>query len=275
MDPNLGAAPVDPSLSIDTQLVDPNLNAAEEERDTQQQNGQEDPSFQVMPDVEKLMDVTMALDSMLRSYPSKKINQTSMEDAQQWISKVSAVVDLKTRLEKILEYATHIDELYPAITRLATPHAEESGANEDSSQDSNSMPFVDYALLNVLAACHTKLLDMLDLLIGHGKMCSHIFTQLPKDQERTYDIPEVRIGKVAPSKDRAASYYLMFTADFLDSLSGRTKELESVVSSPDEKRERESKILNLQCEILKDRTEGLMKGLVDLNEALTKQGLIH
>lgn len=279
LDPSLGTEPVDPNLA--TESIDPSLTATP---DIQQEVEQETPGAQ--PDVKQLLDYTLALDAIQRSFPSNELHHTSKENIQQWADKMSTMVNLKNQLEAILDHTSQLGALYSTIVNLSAPQKGAQEANGDCTvpscihedtfaPDSMPAPSIDYALLNVLVACHTKLLDILDQLLGHGRVCGQVVSQLPTDQEPTFDIPEIRIGKVVATKDRAATYFVTFLSDLLGGLVKHIGEVEAMAASAEGKRERESKVLGLQCEILKDRTNGVLKGLLDLKEDMTKQGLLH
>lgn len=280
VDPNLTPELVmDPNLATPTEALDPSLEATPE---VQQLPGPEDSQ----PDVKQLMDFMVALDAVHRSFPSNEMHHTSKENIQQWADTLGNRIDLKAQLESILDHASRLGVLYPFITKLASPSKGTHHANDNCTvpacihqdsfaQDSMPAPSIDYALLNVLVGCHTKLLDILELLLGHGRVCGQVVSLLPKDQEPSFDIPEIRVGKFVATKDRAVTYFVTFLADLLGSLSRRVGEVESMAGLSDAKREREARVLGLQCEILKDRSDEVMKGLVDLKEDMTKRGLVH
>ena len=293
MDPNLTPdPPLDPGLQ-DYPQEDPRLAsymadvtpAQQPEAHQGQQDGCDTPEAE--PDVQHLSSLLVSLDAIYRHFPSTQLYHTSKDHLKHWANAMGDQFDLKAHLESVIDYTSQLSNLYLTTIKLAAPGKPAKEVDEECtvprcvhedgfSEELVPAPAVDYALLNALVACHTRLLDLVGMLLGHGKICGSVVSKhLPEGEQPFFDIPEIRIGKLVITQDKAAAYFVTFLVDLLRGLCNKIDELEAFNSSPVGRRDQESRVLELQCEILRDRTKAEMHGLVDLSEAMKKKGLMR
>lgn len=292
MDPNLTPdPPLDPGLQ-DYPQEDPRLAsymadvtpAQQPEAHQGQQDGCDTPEAE--PDVQHLSSLLVSLDAIYRHFPSTQLYHTSKDHLKHWANAMGDQFDLKAHLESVIDYTSQLSNLYLTTIKLAAPGKPAKEVDEECtvprcvhedgfSEELVPAPAVDYALLNALVACHTRLLDLVGMLLGHGKICGSVVSKhLPEGEQPFFDIPEIRIGKLVITQDKAAAYFVTFLADLLRGLCDKIDVLEAFNSSPVGRRDQESRVLELQCEILRDRTKAEMHGMVDLSKAMKKKGLI-
>ncbi|KAF4977118.1 hypothetical protein FZEAL_6306 [Fusarium zealandicum] len=229
--------------------------------------------------VSQLTDIMASLDRLQHEFPTAARHHVAPHQLEDFAQSASAKFDLQSTLEHLLQSAQKLGHLYPEILKQLQPEDESC----DIPDCLHSMRHViqarprlafDQALVNLLLACHLRLLDLFDNLVDHARVCAHVASLLPRDHEPRFDIPEIRIGSFVAPKASAASMMTSMVIELQSSLTTRAQELHHVVSSIDGSESREAKILALQCESLKEHASATLADLHSLRERLVKMGLI-
>ena len=228
-----------------------------------------------------------AFNTIHREFPLPDFNHMGLSQVRQFSADVQVNSDLQSKLEHLLRRAQQLVLLYPLILKNVTEKIKASSANVDDTCDvpdcmhrirqslqERQTPFFDHTIINMLVASHLRLLDILDNLINHSRLCAYVVECLPKEHEPQFDIPEVRIGSFVASKGSAAAMLASMMAELSASLTDRCQELLEMVSSVRAQAPREVQVLQLQCEALRDRSKATLADLQNLRNHLRKVGLM-
>lgn len=278
----------DPSFAgFPAVFASPDSNTVTEGEAAPPQPSQDDAST---PDeTSQLADLMVALDGVTRVLPQNKIRHLSREHVQQWADHMQQSFGLQSTLEHILKYSQRLVTLYPLVLEAAAPKPDpvdldnvcsvpDCVHNYSSPQLTppwpSPSPSLDHALLNLLLACHIKLLDIIDILIDNGRFCGHVTSYLPGDSEPKFDIPLARIGSFVAPAGAAASMFICMLVELHALLVAKSGDLASLAASSVTS-SRESQVVSLQCEILQDRTNSIMDELSKFKDYMLKRGMVR
>lgn len=212
---------------------------------------------------------------------------TSKDHIQEWAEELRKSIDLSNALESLLTHTQSLSTLYTAVSELISPAGRAAGHEDCHIPDciheyirspaANSSAVAHYSLLNLLLACHLKLLDSLDTILTHAHTCSRAVSSLPKDRTPRFDIPEIRIGSFVAPPGAAASLFTTMLYQLLLDLQDKNKDLaSSLASSPQEDGSglsRELQVLFLQSDIIKDRTAGAVEDMGNVKARMLEMGI--
>jgi hypothetical protein len=203
-----------------------------------------------------------------------------------WADQMGQFVSLRSSLENLLEYTQKLVAIYPealkaASSRIDCPNADDACQVPDCihrdgfSKAAMPEPTLDYALLSLLMSCHLRLVDIVETLVGHGRMCAHVVASLPPEHEPSFDVPDIRIGSFVAPRDTAASMLVSMLVELQMVLVSKSRDLSVIASRVSGSTEKQASVLKLQCEILCDRTVSALSQLASLREGLTRKGLMR
>lgn len=232
----------------------------------------------------QLADLMAGLDRVLSFFPTDMVHHVPREMLREYVEVLGGNFELRTTLELLLRHTQHLAALYPdvlrlAIVKVADPDASACVVTNCIHQDRSGMRMrslskVDYALLSLLLACHQRVLDILDLLIEHARVCSHMTAQLPKDFEPKFDIPEIRIGSFVAPKVSAASMVLSMLFELQILLIKKGQDLGQVTKTVSADSPRQAEALRMQCDVLQERAETALQELQQLKLGMAHLGLM-
>jgi hypothetical protein len=203
---------------------------------------------------------------------------TSKDHIQEWAEELRKSIDLSNALESLLTHTQSLSTLYTAVSELMNPASRPAGHEDCQIPTANSSAVEHYSLLNLLLACHLKLLDSLDTILTHAHTCSRAVSSLPKDRSPRFDIPEIRIGSFVAPPGAAASLFTTMLYQLLLDLQDKNKDLSSYLASnpqQDEQRSlRELQVLSLQSDIIKDRTAGAVEDMRIVKARMLDMGIM-
>ena len=234
--------------------------------------GSDTAHLQPLEDTTHLTEIILALDGIVRKLPSA---QVSHDQVQSWLYDMERLDCLHESLERILHYCQRLLVIYPKVLKAAAGKSEKAvdgvqSPNPSNTDDENYTNMQHYAiwpqkldlgLLNLLIACHHRLLDVFDVVVNHGHICGQATAHLPGDQEPRLDIPEARIGSFVVPKGAAASMFMATVVELQTLLVKRAKDLGDLASSASYASKREVQMLKLQGELIQDRTNDLLDSL--------------
>ncbi|KAF5665164.1 transcription factor ACEII [Fusarium heterosporum] len=225
----------------------------------------------------KLTEMMAALDRLQESWPKSEREHLSVKELNECLR--ASKFDLGSYLEALLQRAQELVHLYPEVLERLEPRdstcaTPECIHNSYQYSRSESRPVIDQSLINLLLACHIRILDLFDHIIFHGHMCASAVPFLPKDHEPQLDIPEIKIGSFVAPKISAASMMIAMFIELQSSLNAKVQQLHNTVSSAVGHESREARILELQCESLEERASENVPSLQSLRDIFSKLGLI-
>ncbi|KAI0593668.1 hypothetical protein F4775DRAFT_577029 [Biscogniauxia sp. FL1348] len=137
---------------------------------------------------------------------------------------------------------------------------------------------IDIFLFNLVVACHSKLIDIFMTIIANSKMCATLALTSPHTHEPKVDLPELRVGNFVVSSTSASSMQAVLLAHILFTLAERTRQLRKDVEKAflgTDNRDRSSKIILLQCDLLEEKTQSQVDRLSKVRDGLVKLGFIR
>lgn len=239
---------------------------------------------------ERLAALLSGLDRMLRALPSSlKMHHVPREQLREYADSVGDNFDLQSTLDGLLHHAQDLAAIYPEAT-LASFHKRTTAPESDAlctvpdciHQDRTSLhttplPKLDHALLNLVMACHIRLLDIMDTLAEHGRMCAFMAATLPSDYDPKFAVPEIRVGSFVAPSNTAASMLLGVLLELQTLLVERIRDMSGVIAQVRDSpgAAREARVVSLQCEILQERAETTLGELANFKKALVSARLLR
>ncbi|KAL7796800.1 hypothetical protein V8C37DRAFT_328684 [Trichoderma ceciliae] len=265
-----------------------------EQQEQQEQQGQQTPSqvFETPAQsiAERLSAVLSALDRMLQAVPSSLgMHHVPRQHLREYADSAGDNFDLQSTLDSLLHHAQSLSSLYPEATS-ASINKRATAAESDAictvpdciHQDRTSLhtmplPKLDHALLNLVMACHIRLLDIMDTLAEHGQMCSFMVATLPPDYNPKFSVPEIRVGSFIAPTNTAASMLLSVILEFQTVLVKRLKDMSAMVARviDDPGATREARVISIQCEILQERAETTLGDLAKFKDSLVSARVLR
>lgn len=234
----------------------------------------------------QLADMTVSLDGIWNRLKSQNFHHASPEQLRHYVDKLSNELGLHLTLEQLLLHSQRLVELYAdatkaAIQAIAPPESDEACVIPDCIHREHAslrdiVPrSADIALINLLLACHNRLLDVFIALAEHGKMCSNMVSACPPDYEPQFDIPQLRMGAFVAPKDAAASMLLSMLIELHERLMSKNVALSSAVSLLSVGVPKQVQMVNLLCEVLQERSTIILSEYEALKNKLLRPGLVH
>ncbi|CAM1508552.1 Fc.00g054000.m01.CDS01 [Cosmosporella sp. VM-42] len=237
-------------------------------------------------EVSQLTDLMASLDLIYYEFPPPGLRHLPADQIKQFTEGMAATFDLQLTLEQLLQRTQQLVSLYPLILKHVAQKARTRYPADEAciipdcmhrlrqSLETRPQPKLDHAKLNLLLACHLRLLDILDNIINHARLCAHVVQSLPNDHEPQFDIPEIRIGSFVAPKGSAASMLVSMMIELQTSLTTKCQDLVELISSMSEQAPREAQVLGLQCEALSDRSTATLADLQTLRSHMLMTGLL-
>jgi hypothetical protein len=259
-----------------------------------EQQGQQTPS-QVLETPaqtisERLAALLSGLDRMLQSLPSShEMHHVPREQLREYADTVGDNFDLQLTLDGLLHHAQDLAAIYPEATS-ASFHKRTTAPESDAlctvpdciHQDRTSLrttplPKLDHALLNLVMACHIRLLDIMDTLAEHGRMCAFMVSTLPSDYDPKFFVPEIRVGSFIAPSSTAASMLLGVLLELQTRLVESIREMSGVIAQVRDSpgAAREARVVSLQCEILQERAETTLGEMTNFKKGLISARILR
>lgn len=219
---------------------------------------------------ERLAALLSGLDRMLQALPSSlEMHHVPREQLREYADNVGDNFDLQSTLDGLLHHAQDLAGIYPEATSASFSKrttAPESDAlctvpdcihHDRTSLHTTPLPKLDHALLNLVMACHIRLLDIMDTMAEHGRMCAFMVATLPPDYDPKFAVPEIRVGSFIAPSNTAASMLLGVLLELQTLLVDRIREMSGVIAQVRDSpgAAREARVVSLQCEILQERRD--------------------
>ncbi|RSL43228.1 hypothetical protein CEP53_011796 [Fusarium sp. AF-6] len=230
--------------------------------------------------VAQLADLMISLDRLQQDFPSPVQHHISTHQLKEIPSGLTTKFNLQTTLDNLLQIAQKLSALYPEVLELLQPEEDTCAIPgclhgiHGALRTRPQLPF-DQSTVNLLLACHLKLLAIFDSIVDHAHLCAKVTAMLPDDHEPSFDIPEIRIGSFVAPKASAASMMTAMIIELQSTLAARAQQLSDLVASVAGNESSEAKILGLQCEGLKEHSSTTLADLHELRDHLTKLGFIR
>ncbi|KAI1736128.1 hypothetical protein F4680DRAFT_275214 [Xylaria scruposa] len=194
-------------------------------------------------------------------------------------------------IEQLFTLAQRLIDLYPDALRLLTdgsrPHwgedcqdpncfhnsdMLEEFADVFSETNSTRSP-IDMFLLQLLAACHEGVSDVLDYIVGATKFCAKITAASPDLIQPRLHIPELRVGNFVASATSASSMQATLFSHITAVLMGNAKLLRKTVRDvlkETDSSDKKTRMMMLQCELLEERSQLQAEQFVRIRDGLTR-----
>ncbi|KAF4451520.1 hypothetical protein F53441_5529 [Fusarium austroafricanum] len=229
-------------------------------------------------EVSQLTDLMAGLDRLQSTFPTSERQHLSIHELSDFMK--ICKFELGAFLEELLQRSQKLVHLYPQVLKRLEPKDMTCDApdcihnSQQQSSRSRSQLSIDQSLINLLIACHLRLLDLFDMIVNHGRMCAHAAPLLPDDHVHKFDIPEIKIGSFVAPQVSAASMMIAMVIELQHSLNTRAQQLQETVSSAAGHESKAAKILGLQCESLQERASDTLTDLCALRDNLMRLGVI-
>ncbi|KAF7553940.1 hypothetical protein G7Z17_g3262 [Cylindrodendrum hubeiense] len=236
--------------------------------------------------ISELTHLMASLDRIHGDFPLSSIHRHMSIEMVKYISQSEAArFDLQSTLELMLQQGQQLALLYPQVLKKAKRHANRPPEDDlctipdcmhhmRQSLRARQPPIMDHSLLNLLIACHLRLLDIFDNIMDHSRVCASLFSTLPKESEPNFAIPEIRIGSFVAPRDSAASIMTTMLVELQSSLEARCRDLSEMVISAADETSLDSRVLSLQCEALALRAVGTLADIKELRAKLFSSGIL-
>jgi hypothetical protein len=229
--------------------------------------------------VSQLTDLMVAFDRMQNSPPASLTQHLTIRELDE-VMKVCEI-NVGEFLEELLQSSQKLVHLYPQVLKQLEPPQDTTPCetpdcvhNSQLFSHSRLKVSIDQSLIHLLLACHIRLLGLFDNIVNHGRMCAHIAPMITPEREPRLDIPEIKIGSFVAPKISAASMVIAMVIELQTTLNTRAQDLHDVISSNVGHDARTAKIIDLQCESLKEHASKTCSDLHSFREHLQKLGVL-
>lgn len=217
--------------------------------------------------VETLSSLMSSLDRIHRELPPPGHCHVSQQHFRQYADLVGGAKQISEALDHLLTHSQTLAAMYTEV--LVASVAGESSLDGQCNIDDcvHKLPVIfsskknkstDFAALNLLVACHLRLLDIYDILARHSNLCMHMVLSVPDNYDPTFDLPEIRMGSFVASKSAKATMLMSMLLDQQQTLQHKSGELGTLVSLTSSDRPWEGKMLQAQCDALQYRGQTLL-----------------
>ncbi|KAI5458222.1 hypothetical protein BGZ63DRAFT_427486 [Mariannaea sp. PMI_226] len=234
-----------------------------------------------------LANLMTSLDYLHEEFPASVVHKhLTVEYMKSFSQSVEGKLNLEKSVELLLQRGQELSQLYPKVLlrvnhRINRPVGNESCTLPDcvhkmrQSLQTRQPPILDHSLINLLIACHMRFIDILDNIMDLGRLCSHVFSKLPKDHEPNYDIPEIRIGSFVAPRESAVSLITTMMVELQSSLKSQSEELNTLVVSTVGETSAQARALTIQCDILGQRAMDSLDDIRQLRAQLFSSGVLQ
>ncbi|TDZ17951.1 Transcription factor ACEII [Colletotrichum orbiculare MAFF 240422] len=209
------------------------------------------------------------LNEALRHLPPVSKLHIAGPEVKRLCSVISTSYSLRQSLETMLAQAQQLVEIYPDTISLAVTH--DDVAQYPFELAAHRSAPLDFLLLNQLVSCHYRLYDITELFLFHIHLCFKLSISSNPGEVHQFEIPQLRIGSFTPSPRFSPS---IITTVLIDQQSSLASFLASLQIALHGTSGRESQVLTMECDMLKDRAESIAGRLVKFRDASNKSGLV-
>ncbi|KAI1502455.1 hypothetical protein F5X99DRAFT_407949 [Biscogniauxia marginata] len=136
---------------------------------------------------------------------------------------------------------------------------------------------VDVFLFNLVAACHSKVVDGIKSILENSKRCATLALTSPGAHEPRINLPELRVGNFVVSSTSASSMQAVLLVHTLSRLLDQAQQLRKGVEKAflgADRSDKASRMLLLQCELLEEKTRLQVDQFNRVRDGLEKLGFI-
>ncbi|OTA89077.1 hypothetical protein M434DRAFT_398796 [Hypoxylon sp. CO27-5] len=277
-----------PSLNLENVLATPPEITQELQTDTNQLDGQEaasqDPRSIL---VRQLTDLAVKVDRLSQDLSS--ISRVHVPKNRPAMEYRATFIDHNARhvcVEHVFTHAQCLIDAYPQVLGILfdksdllqcqdpncfhTVELPNELENFFSGMDHNQNG-VDIFLFNLLVSCHTKVLDVMEIIVNCARTCTQVTFSSPDLVEPNVQIPEVRVGDFVATNSAAGTMQtalLVHVASVLVDCARRlSKQVSEIVEQ--ERNRKQVQMLKLQCELLEEKATSEMKSLERVRSLFT------
>lgn len=269
-----------PSLNLENALATPPEITQELHTDTNQLDGQgaasQDPrSIRVR----QLTDLAGKVDRLFQDLSS--ISRIHVPRNRPTMEYHATFIDNNARhlcFEHIFTHAQCLIDAYPQVLKILFDKSDLSQCQDPNCFHTVELPDelesffsgtghnqndVDVFLFNLLVSCHTKILDVMGVIVDCARTCTQVTFSSPDLAEPNVQIPEVRVGNFVATNSAAGTMQtalLVHVASVLVDCARRlSKQVSEIVEQ--ERNSKQVQMLKLQCELLEEKATSEMKSL--------------
>jgi len=238
---------------------------------------------------QELSAVSAEMDRLFAAMPPDEFLHLSRGQAMHIISaQMAEIFDQKDLLEKTFGALQRLVDLYPDVVKtcLSLKREPQKPCEEPDCVHHSVVPQVlapiverveaessrrrvDVALANLLLACHTRVLDLLETALMHSVSCFRLTLASPDLTELDFHAPDLKIGSFVPPKASSAQLQAFLLKHLLSSLGERSRHfLDTIASLPGGQSDRRIRCLVVQVELLQERHDGILRECEGLAPAI-------
>lgn len=180
------------------------------------------PAHDAPLDMDSLPQIMSMLDKIWRGLPPAEMCHISLRDMGQHIEYIAGAAFVGSVLDQVLSVAQQLQTLYHKAVTDATASGHEAGdvgcmtadcIHLQQGAEGGGTRRVDYTALTLLAACHLRLLDILDSISTHGKLCLKMADAVPLAERPQFLLPQLQMGSFVLSQDKMAGMIITMLVD--------------------------------------------------------------
>ncbi|KAL7620565.1 hypothetical protein AAE478_009560 [Parahypoxylon ruwenzoriense] len=190
-------------------------------------------------------------------------------------------------VEQLFAVAQRLTELYPQALKTLFDRPEPVHCRDPNCFHAVELPAeldgffpaadegrddIDAFLLGLVVSCHTKLMDVMGILIICVKTCSQITLASPDLLEPDVHIPEVRVGGFVATHTAASKMQSVLLIYIASVLLDYARQLRMRIANAVERGQnsKQGQLFQLQCELLEEKSASRMEQLERVKAIVTK-----
>ncbi|KAK6062786.1 hypothetical protein SCUP515_13034 [Seiridium cupressi] len=245
--------------------------------------------------VQQLSSLALDIDRAYNLIPSRpNIHVPKDGPAHDLMALWSAKYSQSQCLEQLFTSAQQLVAIYPSTLDIIFQVSEVEGCHDPDCLHRQELPVLvedqlrglkgvyeadrlDAFVFNLLMTCHMRIVDVLDLLLVHVRICATVTLATPSLKEPKLDIPELKVGNFVASPESSSSMQAMLLVHIAPLLVDRAKQLSERAAEAlkDGQSTRQTSMLKLQCEVLVEAGESKVLALNKVRDALVKVGYMR
>ncbi|KAI0466289.1 hypothetical protein F4859DRAFT_519308 [Xylaria cf. heliscus] len=223
--------------------------------------------------------------------PVANIHLSQESDLEEFYSQRIIHVSHSRCIERLFTLAQRLIDVYPNVLRLSTdgshPRWGEDCRDPNCFHNSDMLEefanvfnetdpahgLIDTFLLKLLAACHEKVSDVLDYIVGATKFCAKVTAASPDLIQPRLHIPELRVGNFVASATSASSMQATLFSHITAVLKENARLLRKSVGDASKEAsslDKKTRMMILQCELLEERSQLQAEQFIRIRDGLTR-----
>ncbi|KAI1383915.1 uncharacterized protein F4822DRAFT_55126 [Hypoxylon trugodes] len=194
-------------------------------------------------------------------------------------------------IELLFSLAQRLIDLYPQVLKILFDRPDLSECQDSNCFHTTELPDelrrlftsldeerdnIDPFFFNLLVSCHSKIVDLMGAVVDCAQTCTRVTMASPDMLEPDVRIPEVRVGNFVASNTSASTLQTVLlihvASVFVDNAKRLSKRVTEIGDC--EKNKKQLQTLELQCEVLEEKSIAKMKLMEGVKELFSKIGFM-